>query len=341
MRDERESKEYRSVRKLKMYYLYFGFGITTIVMTLIIIYMDKNAEDSNYIRYRDSKKSLYVWNYTNAEHFIDFLMYHNFNRIYLYIGCIQWNFEDLQQGNFIKTGETSPNDLIKQLLNNNIEVYLSIYLNDDPDDFSNSEKIPDVVRELAQRLQNNILRFTGIHLDLNPKSEANFEKLLRIYDNCGHPNLDISASLNPTWENLNMNILAANFTDHIFYKKFKNFANFKDAIMSLTKYSALTINYNPLQGIDNLKQLSNIAKRKNSNINTLILKFDDKNEENELFFSSNENKNTFFKDFMDLYEGFNDITIQYYETWYKYLYCEKPKKEVYYRYTKDCEYKNP
>ena len=323
-----------STRKLRRIYTFIGLGIFTFNLILIIIYMCNNDEESlAFENYLKSKKSLYVWGYIKADNFIKFLIDHNFSKIYLYVGCIQWDLDKLKSGNFYNTGDIEPKELLKTLNENNIEVYLSICLNDEVDNFTNVEKILEVCQTLGD-LQET-LNFTALHLELIPNNASNFEQILQIYESCTQF-ISVSASLKESWLNVKMPELKNAFTSEDFYEKFKDCETFIDAIMTVTNYTAIMAYSNTYEGVDNiLEQFDIIRKRHHSNIATPILEINDKISDG-LFLKYIENKAHFFHYFTNMTKKFNEVTIHCYEPWYRDLYCKNPNEKYISGRPKNC-----
>ena len=305
MRDEQDYKDNCSDDKLKMIYIFIGLGIMSICMILIIIYMSKNNEGI-FIEYNNLNKSLYIENLENyytctenfTDHFLDFLSYNNYTKLYLYIGCLKLNLYYLQ----------IEKDLMEKLMNNSIKVYISLNLIDYS---QNENNLTDDVNFLAECFKNKTLNFSGVHLDLDRiyNNDWDFTNILgryKDYITYNLSNFEHSVSLNADFES----------------KDSFSFISSMDEIMYY---------------IDNKKQLDsqlyNISQRKNS---SPIFKFEyiystySGSKENQTNFF--KDFNGWYKNYT-----FKDITIKIpdYETWYEYLYCvnliEKDYK-FYFRY---------
>lgn len=339
----------------KRTYIFIGAGAFLLILIIIIIAASSGSSESSgsssttdndskkedviktpFQSYLDTKKYLYVWDYFNAENFIKFVTDHKFSKIYLYVGCIEWNLGELLKGELYNTGDIEPKELIKKLIAKNIEVELCIYLNDGVNDFSNVERVPEVAKALAE-VQKTI-KFTALHFDVEPSSAKNYEALLHMFEDC-RKYIKVSAILKPKWLNDKMSDLESFFTSADYYKKFKDCDTFIDAIMTVTDYTDLMAYANTYNGVDNfLNKYETIRKRHNSNIAKPVLELDPKITEEGLHPRYKEDKDKFFNYLNDVSKRFDGVTIHQYQVWYKDLYCDDPKKvtSYYFGTPKEC-----
>ena len=296
-----------------------GILVSGIVIICVVI---SNSLKTPFDHYINTKKSLYVWNYQNAENFIKFLTDHKFYKVYFYIGCLERNYNDLIRGNLVNTGDSDPKELIKNLTDKNIEVDLFLYLNDDPDNFANIANMPKIAQALGE-LQKT-LKFNALHLDIAPDNEKNYEALLKTYEDC-REYINVSAILKPKWLYVNMTELEGYFTSSDYYKNFKDCETYADAIMKITNDSDLMAYSNTYDGVDKfLKKFDEIRDRHRSNVAKPILQLGPNITNDSLILRSNEDKDEFFKYFINVSKNYIGATIHHYEVWYEDLYCETP-----------------
>ena len=282
-----------SVPSKKRTHIFIGIAIFLIVLIIIIICVaasggkkeDKESKQSSpeegdiegktpFENYLNSKKYLYVWSYPNAENLIKFLVDHKYSKIYLYVGCIEWNLDQLIKGEFYNSGDIDAKELIKRLISLNIEVEPCIYINDNPNDFTNIDKAPEIAKALAEVQKS--LKFTALLFDVEPQHNENLEALLKMYEEC-RKYIKVSAILKPGWLNKEMSSLESSFTSADYYKKFKDCETFIDAVMTVTDYSDLMAYSNTYTTIDVfLDKYETIRKRHSSNIAKPVLELDPK-----------------------------------------------------------------
>ena len=178
----------------KRKYIFLGIGIFIFIIVLIIIIAvssssSKSESESQpdkemipFESYITTKKFLYVWTYPDAENFIKFAVDHKYSKVYIYVGCLEWNIDSFLNEKLYNAGDMDAKELIKKLKEKNIDVELCIYLNDKTDNFTNIEKMPDIANSLS-RLQQE-LKFTALHFDIEPNDPKNYEALLHMYEDC-------------------------------------------------------------------------------------------------------------------------------------------------------------
>jgi hypothetical protein len=337
----------------KRTHIFLGIGIFLIVLIIIIICVaasggkkeDKESNPSSpeegdiegktpFDYYLNSKKYLYVWSYPNAENLIKFLVDHKYSKIYLYIGCIEWNLDQLIKGEFYNSGDIDAKELIKRLISLNIEVEPCIYINDNPNDFTNIDKAPEIAKALAEVQKS--LKFTALHFDVEPQHNENLEALLKMYEEC-RKYIKVSAILKPGWLNKEMSSLESSFTSADYYKKFKDCETFIDAVMTVTDYSDLMAYSNTYSTIDAfLDKYETIRKRHTSNIAKPVLELDPAADDDSTYQRYKEDQDNFFNYFVNVSKKFDGVTIHHYTSWYQDLYCEKADSNYYFGKPKKC-----
>lgn len=345
-------KKTLSTPSKKRTHIFIGIAIFLLILIIIIICVaasgGKKEEDSKqgspeedgidgktpFDNYLNAKKYLYVWSYPKAENLIKFLVDHKYSKIYLYVGCIEWNYDNLIKGEFYNSGDKDAKELINKLISLNIEVELCIYLNDDPNDFSNVDKVPEIAKALAE--VQKTLKFTALHFDVEPQYNKDLEALLKMYEEC-RKYIKTSAILKPGWLNIKMSSLESSFTSADYYKKFKDCETFIDAIMTVTDFSDLMAYSNTYTIIDNfLDKFETIRKRHNSHIAKPVLELNPEANEDSTYQRYKDDKDNFFNYFVNVSTKFDGVTIHHYTSWYEDLYCDKSDSTYYFGNPKDC-----
>jgi hypothetical protein len=327
-------------RKRK-YIILGGVGIFLVIIIIIIICVassgskEKDKEEdipdeeekgkTPFELYLNTKKYLYVWNYPNYEHLIKFLVDHKFSKIFLYVGCVEWDLNKLIKGEFHSPGNLEAKELIKKLLEKNIEVEPCIYINDKPNNFTNVDKVPEIAKALAEVQKE--LKFTALHFDVEPQNNENLEALLKMYEE-SRKYIKVSAILKPAWLNKKMSSLESYFTSADYYKKFKDCETYVDAIMTVTDYSDVMAYSDTYSTINNfLEKYDTIRKRHSSHIAKPVLELNPAAGGDSTFSRYKEDQDYFFNYFVNISKKFDGATIHQYEVWYKDLYCDKVTSE--------------
>ena len=272
----------------------------------------------NYIQ---TKKYLYVWNYPNTQNFLKFVLDHNFSRVYLYCGCIEWDYDKLSQGNFYNPGDTDTKELIQTLISKNIEVEIAIYLNDSPNDFSNVEKVEQVAKAMGE-LQKT-LKFKALHFDVEPTTSSTYESLLKMYENA-RQYVPVSAILKPGWLYKKMEEVKGKF-DEEYYEKFKDCDTLVDAIMTVTDFSDLMAYDKRYSTIERFLEEYDIIRNRHPNHEAKpVLELDPNIVEEGIAAEFKANNAKFFEFLEKVSNQFDGVTIHNYRAWNLDLYCFKP-----------------
>lgn len=309
--------------------------ISNLIFLIIFLNFIISSLQSPFEQYLQTKKYLYVWNYQNSENFLKFVLDHNFSRVYLYCGCIEWDYDKLSKGNFYNSGDSDAKELIKKLIDNNIEVEIAIYLNDSPNNFENVDKIEDVAKAMGE-LQKT-LKFKALHFDVEPTSASTYQKLLQMYENA-RKYLPVSAILKPGWLYKKLEEVKGKF-DEEYYEKFKDCETLVDAIMTVTDYSdlmAYDCRYSTIERFLNDYEL--IKNRHPQHEAKPILELDSKIIEEGIAEEFKTDNEMFFGFLEKVSTQFDGVTIHNYEAWNIDLYCFKPqsKSEYYFGEPKQC-----
>ena len=304
-------------------------------LTIFISNIISASLKTQFETYLQTKKYLYVWNYPNSQNFLKFVEDHHFSRVYLYCGCIEWDYDNLSQGKLYNAGNSDAKELIETLISKNIEVEIAIYLNDSPNDFTNYEKVENVAKAMGQ-LQKT-LKFKALHFDVEPSNTINFEKLLRMYESA-RKYVPVSAILKPGWLYKNMVDVKSKF-DEDYYEQFKNCETFVDAIMTVTDYSdlmAYDYRYSTIQRF--LNDYEAIKGRHPGHEAKPVLELDPNIVEEGIAGEFNNDNDKFFEFLESVSNQFDGVTIHNYKSWNLDLYCFKPTvdSEYYFGEPKKC-----
>ena len=336
----------------KRKYIFLGIGIFIFIIVLIIIIavsssssksktkpesesepqpdpeLESDKEMTPFESYINTKKFLYVWKYPNAENFIKFVVDHKYSKVFIYVGCLEWNIDSFLNEKLHNAGDMDAKELIKKLKEKNIDVELCIYLNDKPDDFSNIEKMPDIANSLSKLQQE--LKFTALHFDIEPNDPKNYEALLHMYEDC-RKKIKVSAILKPKWLSVDMASLEQYFTSSDYFKQFKDCETFAEAVVKVTDYSdvmAYSSNYNTINKF--LDKYETILKKYKSHIGKPVLELEKVIADYSTYQRYLENNHTFFNYFVNVSKRFDGATIHHYTTWHEDLYCKNPKDKLEY-----------
>lgn len=308
-----------------------------ISLLILIIFISNVASlQASFESYLQTKKYLYVWSYPNYQNFVKFVNDHNFTRVYLYVGCIEWDYDRLSQGNFYNSGEIDAKRLIQELIDKDIEVEIAIYLNDSPNDFSNVEKVENVARAMGE-LQKT-LKFKALHFDVEPNTASVYQKLLQMYENA-RKYVPVSAILKPGWLYKKMVDVKGKF-DEEYFEKFKDCETLVDAIMTVSNYSELMAydyRYSTIERF--LNDYDNIRKRHPLHEAKPVLELDPAIVEEGIAGEFKRDNNQFFQFLENVSNRFDGVTIHNYKAWNLDLYCFKPTvhSDYYFGDPKECE----
>ena len=333
----------------KRKYIFIGIGAFVSVTILIIVIASVSSSSSSsssssepekemtpFESYINTKKYLYVWKYPNADNFIKFVVDHKFSKVFLYVGCLEWNYKDFINGEMHNAGDIDAKKLIKKLNQKKIDVELCIYLNDKPDNFENVEKMPEIANALS-KLQKE-LKFTALHFDIEPDKKENYEALLHMYEEC-RKKIKVSAILKPKWLSVEMATLEEYFTSSDYFKQFKDCETFAEAIVKVTDYSDVMAYSSEYKTIDQyLDKYENIIKKYKSHNGKPVLELEKVIENYSTYQRYLEDNNAFFNYFVNVSKRFDGVTIHHYTTWHEDLYCKNPKDnpEYYFGEPKKC-----
>ena len=293
------------------------------------------SSETPFESYLQTKKYLYVWNYPNSENFLQFILDHNFSRVYLYCGCIEWDYDKLSKGKLHDAGNSDAKQLIENLLKNNVEVEIAIYLNDSPNNFDNVEKVEEVAKAMGE-LQKT-LKFKALHFDVEPTSASIYPKLLKMYENA-RKYVPVSAILKPGWLYKEMEDIKEYF-DEEYYEKFKDCETFVDAIMTVSDYSdlmAYDYRYSTIERFLNDYEI--IKDRHPEHEAKPVLELDPNITEEGISGEFKKDNKQFFEFLEKVSKQFDGVTIHNYKAWNIDLYCFKPAidSEYYFGEPKEC-----
>ena len=324
----------------KRKYIFIGIGAFILILLIIIIIACSSSKSKKKLTpfesYINAKKYLYVWSYPNADNFIKFVLDHKYSKVYLYVGCLQWNLDEFLNGKLSNEGNLDAKELIKRLKEKKVDVELCISLNDKPDNFENIDKLPEIANVFSKLKKE--LKFAALHFDIEPNDANNYETLLHMYEEC-RKKVKVSAIIKQKWLSINMTTLKQYFNSSDYFDQFKDCETFAEAIVKVTDYSNLMASSNDYSIINQYLDLyKKIIKKYKSHNGKPILELEKVNKDYSTYQRYLEDNTTFFKYFSDVSENFGGVTIHHYTTWYQGLYCEIPgeKSEYYFGDPKAC-----
>ena len=334
-----DAQQFLTTPSQKRTYCFIGTAVAFVIIILIIIIAaassssdsssdEKSTPTTPWEIYLATKKYLYVWGYPNTENFLKFVKDHKFSRVYLYVGCVEWDYSDLVQGNFHDAGQTDANKLIQSLLDMGVEVEPTMYLYDNQDDFSDVDKVEDVAKAMAN-LQKT-LKFKALHFDIEPDKKVNYEALLKMYETA-RKYLKVSAILKPAWLDQDMASLESVFTSADYYKKFKDCKTLVDAFMMVTDYSDLMAYRNTYEKTNILLDKYDVIRKRHTDHEAKpVIELNPDVTDAGIYAKYKEDHDTFFKYVNEVSQKFDGITIHQYQAWAKDLYCVEQKKDTEY-----------
>ena len=280
-------------------------------------------------KYKKAEKYLYIWEYWTPDYILRLCQEHHFTRVYLNIGCIDtfWEYYFVD-GNLPAREEIGSLDyetFIKKLNNINVEVELVTFLDKNANDFTNVDRtinVANIIKQLSKKV-----KIKALHFDQEPGDSNSYEDLLKMYKNVNEI-FPTSAILRPFWLKLKMSTLKDNFKDEAFYNSFSDCETLVDAIMKVTSFTDLMAynhNYDTVTGyMETLKQISSRHPNNEAKNVVEISGEDYAPAEDTLYQRYVEDHDTFFNFIYNSSKLYGGITIHYYETWYKNLYCVWP-----------------
>ena len=296
----------------------------TWILLACIVFLTSNialSNQANFQTYLDTKKSLYVWKYPNAQNFIKFVLDHKFYRVYLFCGSIGGDYKLLVDGNLHSFGDTEAKEVIQTLMSHGVEVEIALYLNDDPNDFSNAKKFKAVAKGMKKLRKK--LKFKAVHFDMEPGKPEVYQALLKAYETV-KKYVPVSAIIRPGWLRQRMSDLRPYFTPE-YFQKFADCETFVDAIMKVTDYSDLMAYDRRYSTVERfLREYDTIRKRHPKHVAKPCLELDPKIVEEGLAQEFKNDNNKFYEFLNKVSKQFDGVTIHHYTDWYLDLYCYSP-----------------
>ena len=125
-----------------------------------------------------------------------FLVDHKFSKIFLYVGSIEDNKDQLLNGILYDAGNTNATVLIQDLVKLGIEVEIAIYVNGKVNDFTNVELVPKVAEALSK--VKSKIGFSTLAFDQEPSDPAKYPVLLNMFEQ-SRKYIPVSTVLKPKW----------------------------------------------------------------------------------------------------------------------------------------------
>ena len=356
LKDSEQNENIIKSNKIKNYII-IGLICVIIILVIVIIILSVNLNSNNknneykeesennkskeesenneeevltsWEKYKKAEKHLYIWEYYTPDYILQLCQDHHFTQVYLSIGCIKTFWKDYySKGNLPASEQIGSIDyqtFIKKLNDIGVEVELVTFLGTDPNNFNDIDrvtKVANIVKELSKKV-----KIKALHFDQEPGEDDSYENLLKMYIKVNEI-FPVSGILRPFWLRKKMKSLKDNFVDQDFYNTFNDCETLVDAIMKVTKYTDLMA-YNEEYSVVNeyMELLKEIANRHPENEAKNIIEISGEDgvpNEDTLYYKFSEDNDKFFDFIYESSKKYGSITIHYYETWYKALYCVWP-----------------
>lgn len=294
--------------------------------------------NSPFGKYLVSKKHLYVWGYPDTKNFLRFIRDQRFKRVYIYIGCIQWDGENLVKGKLFSAGDSDIMELVPRIRKLGIKVELVMYVNDGVNNMKNYEKVEEVAKKLKE-LQKT-LDFSILHFDQEPSSPGVYPQLLDMFERARRY-VKVSTTLKPKWLYDKMADIQSEFNE-TYWEKFENCKTFADAIMTVVDSVDLMAYSSTYEGTRKLLDDFIVIKKRHPECEAkpaFELDPSDSLKTDSIYFSYIKDHDTFFKFANGVAEEFDGLTYHQYQVWNKDLYCEDTKRYASYHFGEpyDCQ----
>lgn len=288
-------------------------------------------------KYLASKKYLYVWGYPDTENFVKFVRDQRFKRIYIYIGCMQWDADNLLQGKLYSAGDSDIEELIPRMRKLGVEVELVMYVNDGVNNMNRYEEVETVAQKI--KAKQSKLDFSTLHFDQEPSSIAVYPKLLDMFDRV-HRHIRVSTTLKPKWLYDKVSSFKEYFNS-TYYEKFKDCETMADAIMKVVDSVDLMAYSSSYSGTRTLLDDFKTIIKRHPGVEAKPAFELDPNEKlitDSIYFRYVEDHDKFFNFANGVAEEFDGLTYHQYQVWNKDLYCEDTKRyaKYYFGYPKKC-----
>ncbi len=157
---------------------------------------------SNVLNWKMSRKYLYDSG-TQQDNLVNFVKTNNIKKVYLFIWSLQWNWDSLYSKHKLYN-EQWLSKLLTRLNQLWVSTYALYYINDDPNNLDNYEKVSDIVQSVADyntRYPN--AKFVWLQLDQEVYKQEVYDKFLSmlklIEKNTNKYNLINQVALKPLW----------------------------------------------------------------------------------------------------------------------------------------------
>ena len=215
-----DSKNSKGEWKVEILFNKLSRDVKSVDDESFLINVDQNSKNDNY--YNNIVYWLWVWrpSFSNkvngkpAWHLlyddkkvqkilIDFVKKQNIKRIFLYIGSIQREWDQYFKNKRLYN-ERWLVHLLKELKDNDIEIYWLFYINDNPNDLSNYERVKDLVKAVANYNRHYPeASFDWLQIDQEPYKIGIYPKFLNFlkltYSLCKSNNLKVQLATKPLW----------------------------------------------------------------------------------------------------------------------------------------------
>lgn len=324
--------------------------ISATVVVLVVLLTKPKQEDNppdtpdivtpNYPLFQKANKQLYVWSHSiekriqgkpawtlliqnvdgSFDKLISFCETHNFKKIYLFAGSVEWEYEAYFSKGVFPYQEHLINDLEK-LKQHRIQVELAVYLNDDPNNLTNyalAENVAQVAKSLQQKAE-----FTGLNWDQEPSNPGVYSDLLKMLKLSAN-NIHTSSTIKPLW--LRQTVQNTLTQDQIDELGIQNTSEpFAQALCEQCDSGAMMAysnNYDTISAyMEKIRAISSaVQKECVSIVETGFV--NDLPEEETLCYEFKKDPSTFYKYVADKSAQYSAVAIHDYAQFYFDLYCE-------------------
>lgn len=315
----------------------------------------------DFIPYQMVPKSLYVWSHTtesqmngqpawtvllqnrNQEipYLIEFCKLHGVKEVYLFVGSIEWEYDAFFSTGKFPHEESLVHDL-ELLSSAGIGASLMVYLNDDPENLANWERMKGVASAM-RRLKDSYpaLALKSLHIDQEPAQPANYANYIKMLLECSSE-VHVSAAIKPKWTRDSLASIEGQFSLESLSTEYPVLAPivgtaqlFSDVVYFVTEYSVMMAYSNDLGSVISLgSRAMESARRMGSTFAENAIETGFVNNlpaEETLYYEIQKNKEKWYSDFLTINTGFNgygiaqQTVIHDYAQYFYALYCVVPE----------------
>lgn len=318
----------------------------------------------SFDKYVTVPKSLYVWSHTTDNKFGDkpawqvmledkhdeiaylcaFCKQHGVSEVYLFIGSAEWEW-DTYFSNLQIPHLQAVRSAIAKLTTHKITTHPMVYLNDEPDDLSNYERMAQIAEAVKLfKNANPSLLIGTLHIDQEPANPTKYADYIRML-NLAAQELPISVAIKPLWVRTELAVIEDSFSLFDLALELDTLIDiqsiaerFSDVVYYLTSHATMMAYSNTKAQIEKLATSAmDSAVRVGKQYTESAIEVGYTNNlpiEETLHYSLVEDKQRWFDNFLDLNASFaksakdrslsHRIVIHDYSQYFYSLYCDLP-----------------